>query len=86
MCFSSKPKVQKTDPDALRAPEPVMAEETKGVELGDTDSEFQENIGTEGLKIDKKASTGEGTQSRVATDTGATKATKSTGIRKALSK
>lgn len=70
MCFSSKPKVAKTNPEALRAPEPVMAEEPKGVELGDEDSTFEENIGTEGLKIEKKKTTGEGTQSAVSTDTG----------------
>lgn len=76
MCFSSKPKVPKTNTDQLRAPEPVMAEEPKGVEFGSEDSEFQENIGTEGLKIEKNATaTGEGTQRKQVSDTGASKQT-----------
>lgn len=72
MCFSSKPKTPKTNPDTLRAPEPVMAEEPKGIEFGDEDSEFKENIGTEGLKVEKKPVTGEGTQRSQVTDTGTT--------------
>ncbi|WP_300733859.1 DUF5476 domain-containing protein [Pseudomonas sp.] len=85
MCFSSKPKVPKTNPEQLRAPEPVMAEEPKGVELGDEDSEFKENIGTEGLKVEKTKTTGEGTQRSQASDTGAKSATKPRGsIRRAL--
>lgn len=88
MCFSSKTKQPKTNPESLRAPEPVMAEEPKGVEFGDEGSEFEENIGTEGLKVDKtKTATGEGTQRSQASDTGAEKksATKPRGsIRRAL--
>lgn len=77
MCFSSKPKVAKTNPEALRAPEPVMAEEPKGIEFGGDDSEFKENIGTEGLKVERKES-GEGSQSAVSTDTGSTSLAKKT--------
>lgn len=77
MCFSSKPKVAKTNPDSLKAPEPVMAEEPKGVEFGQDDTELSENIGTEGLKVTKEEKTGEGTQSAVAKDTGTTSKAKS---------
>lgn len=88
MCFSSKTKQPKTNPESLRAPEPVMAKEPKGVEFGDEDSEFDENIGTEGLKVEKETkATGEGTQRSQASDTGGVKksATKPrSSIRRAL--
>lgn len=89
MCFSSKPKVAKTNPEALKAPEPVMAEEPKGIEFsGDDDSEFSENIGTEGLKVDRVKS-GEGSQTAVSTDTGISKkpVTKQRGaVRRAMNR
>lgn len=87
MCFKSKVKQPKTNPDSLRAPEPVMVEETKGVDFGDEDSEFDSNIGTEALKVDReKPSTGEGTQRTQASDTGASKASNKPrgSIRRAL--
>lgn len=76
MCFKSKVKTPKTNPDALKAPEPVLLEEPKGVEFGaDADSKGQtDEDGIDGLKVDKADAKdkGDGSASAVAADTGVT--------------
>lgn len=88
MCFSSKPKTPKTNPDALKAPEPVLIEEPKGVDFGASEEDQSTDTGTDSLKVEKKASdTGDGSSNAVSSDTGTTKKTKATpAIKRALKK
>lgn len=74
MCFKSKQKVPKTNPDALKAPEPVLIEEPKGVEFG-ADGEKKDDDqedGIDGLKVAKSdvKDEGDGSSDAVAVDTG----------------
>lgn len=73
MCFKSKQKVPKTNPDSLKAPEPVLLEEPKGVDFG-ADGEKTEKTedGVDGLKVEKSdvKDEGDGSSDAVATDTG----------------
>lgn len=95
MCFKSKaPKTPKTDPEAVKAPAPVLIEEPKGVDFGSTegDEATQNEDGIDGLKIKKVAGDsdkGDGSSDAVAADTGTgtIKKAKSTApIKKALKK
>lgn len=73
MCFKSKQKVPKTNPESLKAPEPVLAAEPKGVDFGAAeDDEKETKDGLDGLKIEKAASTdkGDGSSDATAADTG----------------
>lgn len=73
MCFKSKQKVPKTNPDALKAPEPVLTEEPKGVDFGADDSDGQtDESGVEGLQVKKSdvKDGGDGSSDAVAVDTG----------------
>lgn len=87
MCFSSKVKQPKVNPESIAAPAPVTEEAPKGVEFGD-DSSTDSSDATDGIKDlkVKKDQTGEGTQSAVASDTGkvSTKKTSSASIKRAL--
>lgn len=87
MCFSKKMKIPKPNMDQ-KAPEPVLLEPPKGIEMGDgpddsTDTDATSSKGRESVTIKK---TGEGTQSTTATDTGlsATKKPAAAGIKRAL--
>lgn len=75
MCFSSKAKTPKVDPNAIQAPTPVLAEEPKGVEFGDGASDDTttgtETDGTKGLKVERDK--GDGTGAAVSKDTGIAK-------------
>lgn len=76
MCFKSKVKTPKTNPEAVKAPEPVLVEEPKGVDFGgsDGDEASDDEDGIDGLKISKSAGTatdkGDGSSSATAADTG----------------
>lgn len=71
MCFSSKVKTPKTNPDALKAPEPVLLDEPKGVDFGAQEDDQSTDTGVDGLKVEKTASDkGDGSSSQVAADTG----------------
>lgn len=84
MCFGSKMKVPKPEPQQLQAPEPQLLEPPKGVEVGDgapdADSSATESKGIGSLTIPK----GDGSTKAVAKDTGATSTTKSPAIKRAL--
>lgn len=92
MCFSSKAKTPKTNPDAIKAPEPVLIEEPKGVDFGATTDEKDTADGVDGLKVSKSdvADKGDGSSASddSATDTGTIKAKpKSTStVKRALKK
>ncbi|WGH28292.1 hypothetical protein 10P302A_gene0032 [Pseudomonas phage 10P302A] len=94
MCFKSKVKTPKTNPDAVKAPEPVLIEEPKGVDFGATeDDESKDDEGLDGLKVKKSdvgsKDQGDGSSDAVAADTGTgtIKKPKSTApIKKALKK
>ena len=87
MCFSSKPKQAKVDPQTIAAPTPVMEEAPKGVEFGD-DSNSEGSETTDGIKDLKvtKDGQGDGTPpATVAKDTGiAQKKTANTSVKRAL--
>lgn len=89
MCFSKKMKVPKPNTDQ-KAPEPVLLEPPKGIEMGDgaddsTDTDATSSKGRDLVTIKK---TGEGTQSSTASDTGAstpvTKKPAAAGIKRAM--
>lgn len=92
MCFSSKAKTPKTNPDAVKAPTPVLAEEPKGVDFGASEDDKSTESGVDGLKVKKSdvaKDTGDGSADAVAADTGTgtIKKTKSVApIKKALKK
>lgn len=75
MCFKSKVKTPKTNPDSLKAPEPVLIEEPKGVDFG-ADGEAKETSeeGIDSLKVAKSDTKdkGDGSNDAVAADTGMT--------------
>ncbi|MGV8919550.1 MAG: DUF5476 domain-containing protein [Pseudomonas sp.] len=74
MCFSSKVKTPKTNPDALKAPEPVLIDEPKGVDFGASEDDQSTATGVDGLTIKKDATDkGDGSSSSTSTDTGASK-------------
>lgn len=68
MCFSSKVKTPKTNPDALKAPEPVLIENPKGVDFGSASEDQSTATGTDIVKVAKDA--GDGSSSATSTDTG----------------
>lgn len=73
MCFKSKVKTPKTDPDSLKAPEPVLIDEPKGVDFGASEDDQNTDSGVDGLTIkkDSKATDkGDGSSSATAADTG----------------
>lgn len=71
MCFSSKVKTPKTNPEAIKAPEPVHTEEPKGVDFGASEEDKNTDTGIDMLKVDKTpADTGDGSSSATSTDTG----------------
>lgn len=92
MCFKSKVKTPKTNPDALKAPEPVLLDEPKGVEYGDGES--TKETGVDSVKIDKEPSAvddtdrGDGSAKATAKDTGisAPKALSNSAVKRALKK
>lgn len=93
MCFSSKAKTPKTNPDAVKAPTPVLAEEPKGVDFGASEDDQSLESGVDGLKVKKSdvaaADTGDGSSDAVAADTGTgtiKKAKPTASIKKALKK
>lgn len=74
MCFSSKVKTPKTNPDALKAPEPVLIDEPKGVDFGASEDDQSTDTGVDGLTVKKTATDkGDGSAAATATDTGASK-------------
>lgn len=90
MCFSKKMKVPKAD-TRQKAPEPILLEPPKGVEMGDgpdDDVDVNEDATpTKGLGSLKVTKTGEGTQSSIVKDTGAAapkKKSSNAGIKRAL--
>lgn len=71
MCFKSKIKTPKTNPDSLKAPEPVLIEEPKGVDFGSSTDDQSTDTGTDMLRVDKAATDkGDGSSSAVSSDTG----------------
>ncbi len=85
MCFGSKMKVPKPEPQKLQAPEPQLLEPPKGVEVGDgpddADDSATESKGIGSLTITPK---GDGSTKAVSKDTGASSTTKSPAIKRAL--
>lgn len=75
MCFASKTKIPKPLPDQIKAPEPLLLEPPKGVELGDgaDDDTTTDSTSVKGRDSVTVKKTGEGTQSTKATDTGLAK-------------
>lgn len=91
MCFSSKPKTPKTNPDALKAPEPVLIEEPKGVDFGASADDQSTATGVSETTVEKDVVTdkGDGSSSATATDTGTsttTKKAKSPSVKRAITK
>lgn len=91
MCFKSKVKTPKTNPDSLKAPEPVLLAEPKGVDFGATTEDQSTTTGTDGLKVKKDAvkDSGDGSNDATATDTGVApvKKVKPTGpVKRAMKK
>lgn len=89
MCFSSKVKTAKTDPNSLKAPEPVLIEEPKGVDFGASTDNQSTDTGVSATTVakDTPSDKGDGSSSAVATDTGTTtKKPKSASIKRALTK
>lgn len=93
MCFKSKVKTPKTNPDAVKAPEPVLIEEPKGVDFGSSEENQSDDEGLDSLKVKKSdvssKDTGDGTSDAVAADTGTGTIKKSkpaASIKKALKK
>lgn len=89
MCFGGKVKVPKANPNQA-APEPILLEPPKGVEFGDgpadaTDS-AETTTGRKSLKVEKVGGGGDGTGKAVASDTGASKTTSGSAVRRALNK
>lgn len=79
MCFKSKVKTPKTDPDSLKAPEPVLIDEPKGVDFGASTDDQSTDTGVDGLTVKKDSNAtdkGDGSSSATATDTGFNSASK----------
>lgn len=87
MCFKSKVKTPKTDPDSLKAPEPVLIDEPKGVDFGASEDDQSTDSGVDGLTVKKSdvSDKGDGSSSATATDTGLKK-TPSAPIKRAIKK
>ena len=88
MCFKSKVKTPKTDPDALKAPEPVLLEEPKGVDFGASEDDQSTDTGVDSVKVDLEDQ-GDGSSSATAADTGTSKASKpkaSSSVKRAIKK
>ncbi len=88
MCFKSKVKTPKTDPDSLKAPEPVLIEEPKGVDFGASEDDQSTETGTDSLKVKKDSTTsdkGDGSTTATAKDTGMGK-TISAPVKRAMKK
>ncbi|AUV61740.1 hypothetical protein HOS76_gp46 [Pseudomonas phage Henninger] len=90
MCFKSKVKTPKTDPDALKAPEPVLIDEPKGVDFGASEDDQSTDSGVDGLTVKKSdvSDKGDGSSSATATDTGysSTKKTPTATVKRAIKK
>lgn len=86
MCFGSKMKVPKPQPQQLQAPEPQLLEPPKGVEVGDgpADSDNAPDTPSKGIGSLTITPKGDGSTKAVAKDTGATSTTKSPAIKRAL--
>lgn len=87
MCFKSKVKTPKTDPDSLKAPEPVLIDEPKGVDFGASEDDQSTDSGVDGLTVKKSdvSDKGDGSSSATATDTGLKK-TASAPVKRAIKK
>ncbi|QJD54621.1 hypothetical protein PssvBMR1_gp28 [Pseudomonas phage MR1] len=89
MCFKSKVKTPKTNPDALKAPEPVLIDEPKGVDFGASEDDQSTETGVDGLTVKKSDSPssdkGDGQSSATASDTGLKKTT-SAPVKRAIKK
>lgn len=88
MCFKSKVKTPKTDPDALKAPEPVLLDEPKGVDFGASEDDQSTDTGVDAVTVDL-ADKGDGSSSATASDTGTSKAAKpkaSSSVKRAIRK
>lgn len=89
MCFSSKAKTPKTNPESIKAPEPVLIEQPKGVEFGAGDqTDKPQEDGIDGLKVDKTSTSdkGDGSGTASTSDSGLTKPTTSAPIKRAIKK
>lgn len=93
MCFMSKVKTPKTDPEAVKAPTPVLLDEVKGVDFGaGTDVQASDPTGIDVLKVRKSDVTasdkGDGSSTATAADTGVStvKPKSAPVIKKALKK
>lgn len=88
MCFKSKVKTPKTNPDSLKAPEPVLIEEPKGVDFGASEDDQSTETGTDSLKVKKDSTSdkGDGSSTATAKDTGMGKTTTSAPVKRALKK
>lgn len=91
MCFKSKVKTPKTNPDSLKAPEPVLIDEPKGVDFGASEDDQSTDTGVDSLKVkktDTSTDKGDGSSSATAKDTGfsSTKGSTSSPVKRALKK
>jgi len=91
MCFKSKVKTPKTDPDSLKAPEPVLIDEPKGVDFGGSNEDTgTDKTGVDSVKVEKDVKpSGDGSSSAVSTDTGMStnkKSGSSSNVKRALKK
>lgn len=88
MCFKSKVKTPKQDPNAIVAPAPVPLEEPKGVEFGSEVSKDDggEADGRDRLKVEKEATdSGDGsTTAVVKAPASTTKKTGNAAVKRAL--
>lgn len=87
MCFQSKVQTPKTNPDSLKAPEPVLIEEPKGVDFGASEDDQSTETGTDSLKVKKDSTSdkGDGSTTATAKDTGMGK-TISAPVKRAMKK
>lgn len=85
MCFKSKVKTPKTNPDAIKAPEPVLIEEPKGVDFGATEDETNADTGIDSVKVEKDKGDGSSAVDTSGTNTGTVKKVKSnSAIKRAM--
>ncbi|WYW04377.1 hypothetical protein Kurepalu2_00030 [Pseudomonas phage vB_PpuP-Kurepalu-2] len=91
MCFKSKVKTPKTNPDSLKAPEPVLIDEPKGVDFGASEDDQGTDTGVDGLTVKKSdvgaTDKGDGSSTATAKDTGFSTVKKTSApVKRALKK
>ncbi|MBM1189358.1 DUF5476 domain-containing protein [Pseudomonas weihenstephanensis] len=87
MCFKSKVKTPKQDPNAIIAPAPVNLEEPKGIEFGSDVSKDDggENDGIGSLKVEKGTKdSGDGSSTASVKAPASTSKKSNTAVKRAL--